>query len=119
MTHRQRLENQRVDETEDARGGRDAERRDEDDGGREHRIPAQRAQRVRDVLPDAVEPRPDPDGPRLLARQRDVAERAPARVRRLGRRDARGFEARLLHRAMRLDLLGKIRVGIAAAGTSR
>ena len=60
------------------------------DDRRESRLAPQVAARVDRVLPDALEPRPDPDGAALFTRERRVAEAAPA-----------------AHGAMKLHLLGE------------
>lgn len=44
-----------------------------------HRLPQERPHRIPDVLNGALDPRGDPHATRLLAHQRDVAER-PARL---------------------------------------
>ena len=61
-------------------------------GGGESRAPLHRSQRIRRVLAQMIEPRPDPDGARVLLRERDVAERAPAGRTRLARRHPGALE---------------------------
>src|SRR5713226_5615641 len=60
------------------------------------------------ILPDALEPRPDPHGAGVLARERDVADLAAGRKRGLGLRHAVAFQLALLHLAMEVHLLGEI-----------
>src|SRR5262249_14819894 len=60
------------------------------------------------VLPRAFEPWPDPDAARLLARERDVAQRAPARSGRVVRTQAGLLAARLPLGPVELPILAQI-----------
>ena len=83
-----------------------AERDDRDQ--RESRLPAQTAHGVGDVLPDAFEPRPDPDGARILARAGEIAEHLVRRQPCLTRRVPVPLELLLRHGAVELQFLGEV-----------
>jgi hypothetical protein len=110
VPHRQGSHQVGVDDAEDRRVRADAERERRDDGQREAGVFREHPHAVARVLPGALEPRPDPHAARVLARQRLVAERAPAGVLRVGARQAVALQLLLAQRAVRLELFCEIRV---------
>ena len=77
----ERLQDDGVDEGEDGGVRADAQGECQDRDEREPGILTERAQRVANILDDFVEPCRDPDAPRILPGQRDVAELQQARRR--------------------------------------
>ncbi len=72
----QRPKQYSVRNREDGAVRADAQSHRGDDGERKCRLPPSVTDRVRRILPDALEPRRDPDRTRVLTRERGVAERA-------------------------------------------
>ena len=116
----QRPEQHGVDEREHGRRAAD----DQDDGGErgrgERRLPGKHANGVADILEEALDRAPGPDGTRIFFRQRDVTERAPGRLTRAIGRQARSDLLLGLGLDMKLQLgieLGLSRV-LGARGSS-
>ncbi len=84
----QRPDERRVDDAEGRGVDADAEPEGQDHDGRERGVPAQRAERVAEVLAQGVERRRDPDGAHVLPHPHDVAEREQSLAPRLLRRHA-------------------------------
>ncbi len=86
---RQRLEQHAADDRKQCDVGSDAQRHDHDGDDREAWRAAQRAQAITQIARQGFHPVPRPDGARLFADQRRIAERAPRRVARLFRPEPR------------------------------
>lgn len=82
---------------------------------RERRLPSQAAERVDDVLPDALQPGPHPDGAGILTCERRVAKRPAAGGGRIGFRDSLANELPLPLGAVELQFLAKLRLQTLAA----
>ena len=106
----QRAQDQAAEDRKQRRVGADAERERADDHERKAGALAQPTQSRTHVLPDAVDRANRPDVTRVVDGERNVAERAPARVRGLLWREAVALERVLPKRAVRLDLRAQIRV---------
>jgi hypothetical protein len=109
----QHAEERRVEQAEDGRVCADAQCHGQNGHERESRALDQSSESQAKVLTDAFDPGPDPDVSRILAGEGDVAERAAARVQRLGRRHSGALELLLSHRAMGLELLGQFGLELA------
>ncbi len=112
---RPRLERAALEEGEQA--GVEADGDDEDGAGGcgVKWLAGQRADGVLHVLNDAVDPRRDPDGARLLAHARRVAQRTPCRRARVVRRDSVRSQLAALHLFVKPQLLGEVVVEAAVS----
>jgi hypothetical protein len=81
----QRPDDDRIEHADDRRGGADAEGEGERRSGREPRVPAQRASREAEVLPQHIQPMSRRLHADLLLHGGDVAELLPRRRRRVHR----------------------------------
>jgi hypothetical protein len=92
---------------------------DQDDGGDRGRgerpLPGEHANGVANILKEALDRAPAPDGTRIFPRQRDVAERAPGRPTRVIGRQARSDLLLGLGLEMKLQL--GIEVGLPRLST--
>ncbi len=113
----QRPEQHAIDHTEHGAGSPDSQRERADGDAAEDGIVEEHPPAVLDVLPDAFEPRPDPRRPRVLARERHVAQRPAARHIGVVGRQPGLFQALLFHRAMSFEFPGQI--GLALTGAQQ
>jgi hypothetical protein len=110
LWHREALEDKGIEQSEDSGGRTDAESHHQDNCERESRTLNEHPERIGDIAMQVLQPRGDPHGTRVLARERHVPH-APDARRVCGRRlEASALQALSLHRAMKFHFVRQIAV---------
>ena len=115
VAHRQRAQDETVEDREQRGIGADAQRQSRDRDEREDRVLAQATNRDSDVLPQLIDGARDPHVAHVLDGKRHVPHGPSACPRRVVGIEAVTLQRGLSERAMRLDLLAQVSVVTRAA----